>query len=62
MELPKQSKAIRVRLPFELDHEVGLGDAIKRATTAVGIRPCQGCERRASALNARVVLVGRGGR
>ena len=45
-------KPRRVRLPgFVSDKEIGLGDAVKRATSAVGIRPCGGCERRAAALN-----------
>lgn len=42
----------RVRLPgFLNEEEVGLGDAIKRVTYAMGILPCGGCERRAAALN-----------
>jgi len=42
----------RVRLPgFISDEDVGLGDVIKRATSAVGIRPCGSCEHRAAALN-----------
>jgi hypothetical protein len=42
----------RVRLPgFLLEKEVGLGDVIKRATYAIGIKPCRGCERRAETLN-----------
>ena len=42
----------RVRLPgFLIDEEVGLGDAIKRVTYAMGIKPCAGCEKRAAALN-----------
>jgi hypothetical protein len=41
-----------IRLPgFLLEHEVGLGDAIKRATAAFGIKPCGPCEKRAAALN-----------
>jgi hypothetical protein len=49
-----------VRLPvFVAESQVGLGDAIKRATSAVGIKPCGGCERRAQWLNARVSLTGR---
>jgi hypothetical protein len=32
----------------------GLGDAIARATTAVGIRPCGGCKKRQEALNRLV--------
>jgi hypothetical protein len=50
----------RVRLPgFISDEEVGLGNAIKRATSAVGIRPCGGCGRRATALNRWMVFSGR---
>jgi hypothetical protein len=30
---------------------LGLGDAIKRATTAVGIKPCKACKQRAERLN-----------
>jgi hypothetical protein len=42
----------RVRLPgFLIEEETGLGDAIKRATYALGIKPCGGCEKRAAALN-----------
>jgi len=42
----------RVRLPgFLIEEESGLGDAIKRVTYAVGIRPCRGCEKRAKTLN-----------
>lgn len=42
----------RVRLPgFVLDDEIGLGDVVKRATFAMGMQPCAGCEQRASALN-----------
>jgi hypothetical protein len=42
----------RVRLPgFLIEEEVGLGDVIKRATYAVGIQPCGGCQKRAAALN-----------
>ena len=41
-----------VRLPgFLVEEETGLGDVIKRVTYAMGIRPCPGCEKRASALN-----------
>jgi hypothetical protein len=42
----------RVRLPgFLVEKEIGLGDAIKRVTSAIGIRPCGGCKQRAAALN-----------
>jgi hypothetical protein len=42
----------RLRLPgFIVEDEVGLGDAIKRVTYALGIKPCGRCGRRADALN-----------
>jgi len=42
----------RVRMPgFVKDEDIGLGDVIKRATYAMGIKPCAGCEKRAAALN-----------
>jgi hypothetical protein len=50
----------RVRLPgFISDKEVGLGDAIKRATYAMGIKACDGCERRAARLNRWMVFSGK---
>ena len=55
-----ESRPHRVRLPgFVSDEDVGLGDVIKRATYAVGIKPCGGCERRAAALNRWMVFSGR---
>jgi hypothetical protein len=39
----------RVRLPRFIVHEpVGAGQVIKRLTSAVGVRPCDPCERRAA--------------
>ena len=50
----------RVRLPgFVTDEEIGLGDAIKRATSYIGITPCGGCARRAAALNRWMVFTPR---
>lgn len=50
----------RVRLPgFVNDEDVGLGDAVKRVTYAFGIKPCDGCERRAAALNRWLAFSGR---
>ena len=47
-----QPHPYRVRLPgFLIEEEIGLGDAIKRVTYAMGIKPCGGCEKRAAALN-----------
>ena len=48
----RETVAPRVRLPgFLVDQETGLGDALKRITYAIGIKPCGGCEERAAALN-----------
>jgi hypothetical protein len=52
--------AHRIRLPgFVTDEDIGLGDAIKRVTYALGMQSCSGCERRAAALNRRFVFTGR---
>jgi hypothetical protein len=56
----REGRPYRVRLPgFINDKEVGLGDVIKHATYAIGIKPCGGCERRAAALNRWMVFSGR---
>lgn len=56
----RRHQPYRVRLPgFIIDTEIGLGDAIKRATSTFGIKPCSGCERRAAALNRWLVFSGR---
>lgn len=50
----------KVRLPgFLIEDEIGLGDVIKRATSAIGIRPCTGCQRRAEKLNRWMTFVSR---
>ena len=46
----------RIRLPGFVSDDLGLGDVVKRGTTALGIKPCGGCERRAAALNRWLVL------
>jgi hypothetical protein len=56
----RDHKPFRVRLPgFVGDEEIGLGEVIKRATAAVGLRPCGDCMRRAEALNRRLVVTGK---
>jgi hypothetical protein len=54
----------RVRLPgFIIEattEDIGVGDVIKRITSAVGIQPCGGCARRAAALNRWLVFSSRG--
>ena len=58
----KERPAHRLRLPgFITDEDVGLGDAVKRMTYAVGIRPCGGCEQRAARLNRWLAFSGRRG-
>jgi hypothetical protein len=59
---PDQSELLphRVRLPgFINDEEIGLGDAIKRATSYFGMQPCGSCEHRAAALNRWMVFTRR---
>ena len=55
---PAQHRPHRIRLPGFLieEEEIGLGDAIKRVTYAMGIKPCGGCEKRAAALNRWAVF------
>jgi hypothetical protein len=56
----REQPSHRVRLPgFVVDEEIGLGDVIKQVTSYFGIRPCGGCERRASALNRWISFTGR---
>ncbi len=55
-----ERRPYRVRLPgFITDEDVGFGDVIKRATSAVGVKPCGGCARRAAALNRWLTFSGR---
>ena len=50
-------EARRVRLPgFLVDEDIGLGDVLRRATYAVGIKPCDGCEKRAATMNRWMVF------
>jgi hypothetical protein len=51
-EAKRKRQPHRIRLPgFIKDEDIGLGDALKRVTYAVGIKPCGGCEGRAAVLN-----------
>ncbi|MET8830445.1 hypothetical protein ABZX40_33720 [Streptomyces sp. NPDC004610] len=46
-----------LRLPgFVREDEIGLGDLVGRATTAMGVHPCGGCGRRARRMNAWVTF------
>jgi hypothetical protein len=56
----REQKPLRIRLPgFVSDQEIGLGNALKRTTRYLGIKPCSGCERRAEALNRWITITGR---
>lgn len=59
MKMPKQGQPVRLQLPFRLRGDIGLGDAIKRLTAALGMKVCGTCEQRAAALNRHFVLTGR---
>lgn len=51
----------RLNIPGFIREEIGLGDVLKRVTSAFGIKPCSGCQRRAQALNRWLVFApGRG--
>ena len=57
---PSENASHQVRLPgFIVDREIGLGDAIKRATSYMRMETCGGCERRAAALNRWLVFTRR---
>ena len=54
-----EGRPYRMRLPgFISEEDIGLGDVIKRVTTAAGIKPCGGCQRRAAVLNRWLVFSG----
>lgn len=38
------------------DEDIGLGDALKRVSYMVGIKPCGGCDKRAAALNRWILF------
>lgn len=59
MKLPKQAKTIiRVHFPFVMQDEIGLGDVVKSLTSKVVKKPCDGCQKRAAALNRLIVFTG----
>jgi hypothetical protein len=54
---PTARAPFTVRLPgFVSGAEIGLGDVIKKATSAVGIEACDGCQQRAETLNQWLVF------
>ena len=59
MKLPKPSRPVRIHVPVEMRHDVGLGDAVKRLTSSVGIQPCGPCQQHAAAMNHYLTFTGR---
>lgn len=61
--LPKQAAGTSrysVYVPgFAAKKDIGLGEVIKKAASAVGFQPCDGCEQRAAALNQWLVFSAR---
>jgi hypothetical protein len=53
--MSKKLRPISVPIP-RLKRDIGLGDVVKKATAAVGLRPCGGCSKRAAALNRAVTF------
>jgi hypothetical protein len=51
-----RDEPIRIRVPGFVKEDVGLGDAVKRVTSAFGVRPCSPCEKRADYLNRKVIF------
>ena len=49
----------RFRIPVPITADIGLGDIVKRVTSAVGLPPCDGCGQRAAAMNRLVGFSGR---
>lgn len=50
------SKPVQIPIPG-LRRRWGLGEAVKQATSALGVQPCPPCERRARLLDRRVTMV-----
>jgi hypothetical protein len=54
-----RNRQIEVRVPMlRSGRKIGLGDLIKGLTKTAGIKPCSGCQKRAQALNRRLVFSG----
>lgn len=51
----EESRPVSITVPF-LSHSLGLGDVIAGATQAIGIEPCEPCQKRKDALNRRFQL------
>jgi hypothetical protein len=56
MKAVAKKSPLQVRVPLNAQRPVGLGDVISRATSALGVKPCAACKKRAAALNKRIVF------
>ena len=59
MRMPKQSKPV-IRIALPVDEEIGLGDVVKKVTSKMGFKACDGCNKRAAILNRWVSFSPRG--
>lgn len=59
MKLPKPATPVRIKVPVELRRDIGLGDAVKRVTSSLGITPCAPCQQRAATMNRYITFTGR---
>jgi hypothetical protein len=57
-ESNSSAEPYRVRLPGFVRDDVGLGTMVENVTSSLGIRPCDGCARRAAALDRWMVFSG----
>lgn len=43
--------SLRKLIDRKIETDTGVGDTVKRVTSAIGIKPCGGCQKRAEVLN-----------
>ena len=56
MSYYEEKPPVQIPIPF-LRRRVRAGDAVARATGAVGIQPCGACKERQARMNRRLVFV-----
>ena len=44
------------KIPLPIRTAIGLGDVIKKAASAAGVKPCVACKKRAARLNSRIAF------
>ena len=59
-EPASEGAAVRVPIPgLRPEQDIGLGSLFARVTSAFGVKPCGGCDRRKEALDRRFAIRGR---